>query len=61
MTYETSLYQHEEEKLKKKKEKWIALKADIEEKSDKNNEDVESELSDHEITILVKKFRNFMK
>ena len=61
MTYEISLYQHEEKELKKKKEKGIALKADIEGESDKNNEDVESELSDFEMAFLARKFRNFMK
>ena len=61
MTYEISLYQHKEEELKKKKEKGIALKADIEEKSDKNNEDVESDLSDLEVAFLARKLRNFIK
>ena len=51
MTYEISLYQHEEEELKKK-EKRIALKADIEGESDKDNEEVESDLSDLEVAFL---------
>ena len=61
MTYEISIYQHEEEELKKKKEKGIALKTDIEGESDKNNEDIASELSDFEMAFLARKFRNFMK
>ena len=61
MTYEISLCQHEEEELKKKKEKGIALKVDIKGEIDKNNEDVESELSDFEMAFLVRKFRNFIK
>ena len=61
MTHEISLYQHMKEELKKKKEKGVAFKADIEGESDKNNEDVESELSDHEMAFLVRKFRNFMR
>ena len=61
MTYEISLYQHDEKELKKKKKKGIALKADIEGESDKNNENVESDISDFEMAFLAKKFRNFMK
>ena len=61
MTYEISLCQHEEEESKKTKEKGIALKADIEGESNRNYEDVESELSDFEIAFVAKKFRNFMK
>ena len=61
MTYEISLYQHEEEELKKKKEKGVAFKADIEGESDKNSEDVESELSDHEMAFLARKFKKFMR
>ena len=62
MTYEIGLNQYEEkEVLKKKKEKGIALKADIKEESDRNNEDVESKLSDFEMAFLARKFRNFMK
>ena len=58
MTYEISLYQHEEEEFKKKKEKGIALKVDIEGESDRNSE---SELSDHEMAFLARRFRKFMK
>ena len=47
--------------MKKKKEKGVAFKADIEGASDKNSESVESELSDHEVALLARKFRNFMK
>ena len=61
MTYEINLYQHEEEELKKKKEKGIAFKVDIEGESNKNSEGVKSELSDHEMAFLAKKFRNFMR
>ena len=61
MTYEISLYQDEEEELKKKRKKEVALKANIEEESDKNNEDVESDLSNLEMAFLARKFRNFMK
>ena len=46
MTYKISLYQHEEEELRKKKEKGVAFKPDIEGESDKNSEGVESELSE---------------
>ena len=58
MTYEITLYQHEEEELKKKKEKGVALKADIERESDRNSE---SELSDHEMAFLLRRFRKFIK
>ena len=61
ITYEINLYQHEKEELKKKKEKGVAFKADIEGASDKNSESVESELSDHEMAFLAKKFRSFMR
>ena len=61
MTYEISLYQYEEEELKKKKEKGVAFKTAIEGESDKNSEGVESELSDHEMAFLARKFRNFMR
>ena len=61
MTYEISLCQHEEEESKKKKEKRIALKADIEGESDRNYEDVESELSDHEMAFLARRFKKFMR
>ena len=61
MTYEISLYQHEEEELKKKKKKEVALKVDIEGKSDKNNENVESDFSDFKMSFLARKFRNFIK
>ena len=60
-TYEISLYRHEEKELKRKEEKGVALKTDIEEKSDKNSEDVESELSNHEMAFLARKFRNFTR
>ena len=59
MTYEISLY--EEEELKKKKEKRVAFKVDIEEESDKNSEGVESDLSDHEMAFLSRKFWNIMR
>ena len=61
MTYEIGLNQHEEEELKKKKEKGIALKADVEGKSDKDIKEVESDLSDLEVAFLARKFRSFMK
>ena len=61
MTYEINPYQYGEEELKKKKEKGVTLKADIEGKSDKNSEGVDSELSDHEMAFLARKFRNFIR
>ena len=61
MTYEIGLNQHEEEELKKKKEKGIALKADVEGESDKDSEEVESDLSDLEVAFLARMFRSFMK
>ena len=38
ITYGINLYQHEKEELKKKKEKGVALKDDIEGGSDRNSE-----------------------
>ena len=46
---------------KRRKKKGITLKADIEEESDKDNEKVESDLSDLEVAFLAKKFRNFTR
>ena len=40
MTYELGLNEYEKEELKKKKEKGIALKANIEEKSDEDGEEL---------------------
>ena len=61
MTYEIGLNQHEEEELKKKKEKGIALKADVEGESYKDSEEVESDLSDLEVAFLARMFRSFMR
>ena len=58
MTYEINLYHLEKEELKKKKEKGVALNADIEGESDRNSE---SELSDHEMAFPAKKFKKFMR
>ena len=61
MTYEIGLNQHEVKESKKKKEKGITLKADIKEESNKDNKELESDMSDLEVAFLVRKFINFMR
>ena len=61
MTYEIGFNQHEKKDLKKKREKGIALKVDVEKESDMDSEEVESDLSDLEVAFLTRNFRSFMK
>ena len=61
MTYEIGLNQHEEKESRKKKEKGIALKADIEGEHDKDCGESESDMSDLEVAFLARKFRSFMR
>ena len=58
MTYEINLHQHEKEELKKKKDRGVDLKADVEGESDRNSE---SDLSDQEIAFLARRFRKYIK
>ena len=44
--------------MKKKKDRGVALKADVEGESDRNSE---SELSDQEMDFLARRFRKYMK
>ena len=59
--YEIGLKQQEKEELKRKKEKGIALKADVKKERNKDSEEVESDLSDLEVAFLARKFKFYEK